>query len=137
MNKEELQQQYMQLQMLDQQIKQVQKQLQTLTNQTNEVTYSIQSLEEFKEAKQESEIFVPVVTGIFAKAELKDTKNVNINVGGNVAVNKSLDDAKKLLEDQLKELETIRTKLSNDANKMVAQAQILQQHIMEAQSKSN
>lgn len=134
MTKEEVQQKYLQLQLLDQQIKQVQQQLQTVATQLNELAYSIQSLDDFSKVKPGAEIFVPVVTGVFVKAELKDSKNVNINVGSNVAVNKSIDDSKILLEDQFKELENIQLKLSNDAQKMVIQAQMLQQQIMEAQS---
>ncbi len=132
-NKEELQQRYMQLQLLEQQIKQVQKQLQTITSQLNELAYSVQSLEEFKNVKVGSEIFVPVVTGIFAKAEIKEIENVNINVGSNIAVSKSLADSKKILEDQFQELDNIRVKLSNDLQKMIAQAQLLQQQIMISQ----
>ncbi len=135
MTQDELQQKYVQLQLLDQQIKQVQQQIQAIAKQLNDVVYSIQSLEEFKNVKPGTEVFVPIVTGIFAKAELKDAKNVNINVGSNVAVNKDLDDAKKLLEEQLTELENIRLKLSNDAQKMIAQAQLLQTEIMTLQQK--
>lgn len=135
MDQEELQQKYIQLQLLDKQIKQVQQQLQTITNQLNELAYSIQSLNEFKKTKPGAEIYVPIVTGIFAKAELKEVKNVNINVGSNVAVTKSIEEARKILEDQLTELENVRIKLSNDAQKMVAQAQLLQTDILNIQKK--
>ncbi len=133
MMNQDIQQKYAQLQLLDQQIKQVQQQLQTINAQLSELAYSIQSLDEFSKVKPGTEVFVPVVTGVFAKAEIKDVNNVNVNVGSNVAVNKSVEDSKTLLEEQFQELENIQMKLSNDAQKMVMQAQLLQQEIMGAQ----
>tara|TARA_Y100000294_G_scaffold141766_1_gene135788 strand:- start:564 stop:974 length:411 start_codon:yes stop_codon:yes gene_type:complete len=136
MTQEELQQKYAKLQLLDQQIKKVQTQLQTLTNHLTELSHSLESLDEFKQVKTGTEILVPIVTGIFAKAELKDVKSLNVNVGSNVSTSKTLDESKQILQEQFQELENIRIRLSNDAQKMIAQAQLLQQDIMAAQQQS-
>ena len=65
-----MQETYMEFQMIDQNIKQLQKQLEMLTNQMMEVNSTINGLDEFNKINGEKQIFVPLSSGIFAKATI-------------------------------------------------------------------
>ena len=105
-NKEQelLQQRYMELQMIDAQIKQIQKQIQLIDNQVNELNFMQESIEEIKNVEPGTEILVPLSSGIFLKAELKDVNTALVNVGSGVTVEKTMEQTKALLAAQQNEL---------------------------------
>jgi len=77
------QEMYMQFQMLDQNIKQLQRQFEMITNQLIELSVTSSSLDEFNKIDNGKEVFVPLSSGIFAKANIKDTSELLVNVGAN------------------------------------------------------
>jgi len=101
---EKLQKLYLEFQMLDQQIKQLEKQNIALSNQLMELMATNQSLEDMKKLEEKPEILVPLSSGIYAKAELKDNKNFIVNVGANTALLKDVESTKKLMETQIDEM---------------------------------
>ena len=114
----ELQNSYLEFQMLDQQLKQAQKQLQLLEEQLVEIIFTIQSLDELKEVKQGTEILVPVNSGVYAHATLGEVKDVVVNVGAGTAVEKSILSTKEMLSKQLEEVQTLRQQLVQFVSKM-------------------
>ena len=117
----EIQQKYVELQMLDQQMKQVQNQIQALEIQTAELDLVQKSLDEFSSVKPGSDSFVTVTPGIFAKAEIKDSEKVFLNIGAGAVVEKTIPEAKKIIVDQITEMrklqEDLTTQLDNLASK--------------------
>lgn len=128
---QELQQKYMQFQMFQQQIEQVQKQLQMIDKQLVELETVKQGVEDLKTVKTGTEILVPVSSGIFVKAELKDNKNVTVNVGSNVAAEKTMEQAKKLIDDQSSELTNVKQQLTEDVGKLNIKAANLQAELQQ------
>ena len=100
MSKEELQNKYMQYQMIDQQMKQIQQQVQVIEKQLVDLAVTRQAMDDLEKTNVGSEILVPVSNGIFTKAELKDNKKLILNVGSNTAVEKSIPETKKLIDNQ-------------------------------------
>ena len=96
MGKEELQEKYIELQMIEQQMKQIQKQAQLVDSQMNELAVAHQALDDIKKTKPGTKILVPISNGIFAKAEIKDNEDLIVNVGANVIVNKDFESTKGL-----------------------------------------
>ncbi len=122
-NKEEkVQEMYMEFQALDQRIKQIQKHLEVLTNQIMEMTATSNSLDEFDKLKKDKELFVPLSSGIFAKATLNDTSELLVNVGSNVVVTKNISSAKKLIIDQIEEMKKLQRRMIEDLEKMAERA---------------
>ena len=129
MNQEELQKKYMELQMLDQQMKQIQKQLQILETQTEELHATKQQMEEFAASKPGSEMLVQLGTGIFAKAELKDTKEFVVNVGSNVAVAKDLLSTQQMIDENIHEMKKLSEELMHNLQQTASQAVSLEEYL--------
>ena len=95
-----MQQAYMEFQMFHEQMKQMQKQMEKAEEQLMEVEYMQQSLQELSEAKEGTEILVPVANGIFTKAKVMNTKQFIVNVGAETGILKNVDDVKQMLAKQ-------------------------------------
>lgn len=117
------QQKYMELQMINNQAKELQKQIQALENQVGEVDSILNNLDEMKNINVGSEILVPVANGIFLKAELKDSQNLKVNVGGNTVVVRTIDETKKLLGDQSIEIREVHDQLATQLKKIIEHAE--------------
>ena len=117
-----MQEKYLELQMADQQIKQIQQQLQLIQQQMTDLDSLKENLDEFRDVKPGTEILVPFANGIFAKAELKDSKELLINVGGNTTVSKTVGGTKEMLDAQMDEMVKIHEKLALDMQKIAAKA---------------
>jgi len=131
-NSKDLQQKYMQLQMLDQHLKQIRQQLEAVQSQMADVQTVLFALDDVSKAKIGSEILVPLSSGIFVKAELKENRSLNVNVGSNTVVEKSVQDTKALLDRQVIDLSKLNedliaqfTKISGDAEMLQAELQQL------------
>lgn len=128
----ELQQKYLEFQMLDQQLKQTQKQMQLLEEQLVEIIYTQQSLEELKNVQKDTEILVPVSSGIFTKARLEEPGELVVNVGASTAVTKSINSTKEMLGRQIDEVQKLREQLVGILQKIEAQMEILEKQLSEA-----
>jgi len=126
---EKLQKLYLKFQMLSQHIKQLEEKSTALNNQLMELTVTSQSLEDMKKVKQGTEILVPLSSGIYAKAELKDNQNFIVNVGSNVTTLKDVDSTKKLIQDQIDEINNIQEQLVEELQQNTSKAAILEQEI--------
>lgn len=113
-NEQLMQEKYMEFQMLERQTKQLQAQLEQIQSQIADVMYLQQSIVELKTVKVGKELFVPIGSGIFVNAELKNNCDVLINVGCGVVVKKSIESAAELLSAQIAQMQLIedeRTKM--------------------------
>src|SRR3989338_2355300 len=120
---------YMQFQMLDQHIKQLQRQLEAVTNQLVELSVTGSSLDEFKNLSPGKEIFVPLSSGIFAKASIKDTSELLVNVGANVAFKKDVASTKSLIQSQMEEIKKIQKQMIDELEKMTSHAAHLEMQL--------
>lgn len=123
------QEMYMEFQVLEQHIKQLQKQLEAVTHQLIELTITSNSLDEFNKINSGKEIFVPLSSGIFAKANVKDTSELLVNVGANVAVKKDIDSTKKLIQKQMEEIKKIQEQMVKDLDKLTNHAAQLEMQL--------
>src|SRR3989344_7868442 len=104
----ELQRLYMQMQVLQQQAQQLQQQIQAIDQQLSELETVKEGLDKLKDVKPGTEVLVPFSGGIFIKAELKDSKDVLLNVGAGIAVSKPIPDTIVALAEQAEEMATLR-----------------------------
>ena len=113
---------YMEFKVLEQHIKQMQSQLEAITHQLIELHSTSSSLDDFKKINAGTEIFLPLSSGIFAKANIKDTSELLVNVGANTIVKKDIDSAKTLIKSQMEELKTIHARMIAELEKMSGHA---------------
>lgn len=120
------------LQILDHQLKQGQKQLMVIEQQISELEAVFAGLGGLSGVSA-SEMFVPMSSGIFVKAELKEVKEVLVNVGASVAISKPLPDAQKLVETQIQELRELQQQLSHQMQRLSIEAERVQEKVQSAQ----
>ena len=130
MNDKETQQKYLELHLLNTQIKQLTQQLALLEQQLLELRISDDSLEDFKNIKNEKESFVPLVGGIFVKSKLENNKNVLINVGQGIIVEKSIDEARNMVSMQEKEVKKIIKQIEDGLYTLSIRSQSMQQELV-------
>ena len=74
------------------------RQVQVLRVSLEEVTMTAEALNAFKNAKEGDEIMVPVGASSYITVKVTSNKNVVVGIGGNVSVEKDVDDAIKYME---------------------------------------
>jgi prefoldin alpha subunit len=122
-NQKEIQQKFMEYQMLEQQMKQLQEQLQKLEQQGQEVENVKQAIEDIAKAKPGEEVLVPVSGGIFFKAQMKDGGQFLVNVGSGVVVEKDCEGTLGLINNQAKELDKYKDQITGEIAKQLAKHQ--------------
>jgi len=117
-----LKEKYTELRIIDQNIRQIQQRMQDLENQILEIMYVQQSLDDLKDVEVGKEILVPVSSGIFAKATLKENNELLVNVGANTVVKKDVNSVKKMLEENINEIKKLETRFLQDLQKLSMRA---------------
>ena len=129
MNEQELQTLYTEFQVMTNTINQLEKQNSALENQLMELMVTNQSLEDMRTTKSGTDILVPLSSGIYAKAELKDNKNFLVNVGANVTLSKDLDTTKELIEEQIDSIQKLQKNLMQELQEKTTRVAVLEQEI--------
>ena len=89
----------------------------------NELKVSSMTLEGLKKEKKGTQLFVPIGGGSYVKATIETTKKVVVGIGADVAVERSLKEAKVELEARIAELEKTREVLGQQYNQVVGRMQ--------------
>ena len=126
MNKEE---KYLELQMLNSQLRQIQQQIQSAEVQMQEMDRLGSALNESKSIKKGQDMLVPLGQGIFLRANAGDLKNVVMSVGADVVVEKSFDEALEIVKKQQGELGSILLDMRHEFNTGVQQLHEMQHEL--------
>ncbi len=105
---DKMQEKYRQFQMLQQQMEQISQHAELLNQQNAELDVSINAIKGIGKTKVNEEILVPIASGIFLKAELKNNQELIVNVGADVTIEKKVPEVIKLLEEQKGSMAMIR-----------------------------
>lgn len=132
----ELKEKYMEFQLMNEQFKKLQEQLQMVMQQGIELNNTIGNLDDFKKIGKGNDLFVPVTGGVFAKAKLVDGENVLVNVGAGVALKKTTEDVKKLLSDQLEQMNAVQQDMLFNLQKVGERVQQLDSELQELAKES-
>jgi len=101
--------------------------LQSRINMTNsaitELRVSNMTLEGLEKEKKDSQLFVPIGGGSYVKAKLETSKKVVVGIGADVAVERTVKEAKVELEARIAELEKTREMLGQQFNQVVGRIQ--------------
>lgn len=122
---------YLEFQELDQNIKQLQKHLEVVTQQLIELSTTSNSLNEFVKIDTQKDVFIPLSTGIYAKAVIKNTSELLVNVGSNVVVKKDIASTKELVQKQFEELKKIQKQIIENLDEMSTRAAKIEKELQE------
>ena len=129
MKKEEIQQRFMELQNMEEQIKLIQQHILTMNRQIIELNMLENSLDEIKGTEVNTDILIPLGSGIFTKAKLLDNKEVVMGVGANVSVKKTILEAKKVIKNQVEEMQKIMGQAEEQLQQIAVEAQHIQKDL--------
>jgi prefoldin alpha subunit len=101
--------------------------LQSRINLTNaaltELRVSSMTLEGLKNEKKDAQLFVPIGGGSYVKAKLETSKKVVVGIGADVAVERTVKEAKEELEARIAELQKTREALAQQFNQVIMKLQ--------------
>lgn len=119
MNKEDELEMQQQIQSFYMQIQQVQQQLEIIAQQKMQFEMMISAINEIKLMdNKEKQTIVSLTPGIFVKAKMSKPEKVIINVGQNIMVEKTMDEALELLREQIEALKDNENNLREQFNSM-------------------
>ena len=127
--KEQAQQKYIEVQVLEQQLKQNQKNLEIMHQQMLELNAISESLVELKKTKKGQEMLVPLGSGIFVKSELKDNNEILTNVGSDVVISKTSAEAKTFIKKQTEFVTGMISKTEKEMQSAVVKYQELKEEL--------
>jgi prefoldin alpha subunit len=125
-DQENLQNKYIELQLLKQQITALVEQKQQLDERFFELNTTIDALEKMGKIKGGDEIWSQIGSGTFVKSDIKDTENVLVAVGAGVVVSETRHRASEILKGRAHEIETISNEMVKQANDYLERASKLE-----------
>jgi prefoldin alpha subunit len=117
---EKVQEKVAQYQQVQEQLEQFRNFLEELNTKAGEVRGIVAALEEIKHTEKGKMMLVPIASGIFLSAELKNTTEVVVNVGSGVCVKKKIEGTKGLLAKRLLEIEKHMEEVSRVIEQLVS-----------------
>jgi len=104
-------------------LQEMEQQLQAIEKFIVEIQTTSNALDELKDAKINQESLSPIGQGIFVKTKLGDNKEVMVEIGTKVVANKSIDEAKTLLDKKIMDLINLRKNLADQIEVIVIKMQ--------------
>ncbi|MEJ2125930.1 MAG: prefoldin subunit alpha [Candidatus Bathyarchaeota archaeon] len=120
---------------LEETMNELQSRLGMMNSAITELRLSNVTLEGLENQKKGSQLFVPVGGGSYVKAKLETSKQVIVGIGADVAVEKSLQDAKAEVETRLASMEQTHKALGEQLNQVVAKLQQNQSKMQQMSAK--
>jgi len=114
---------FFKINMLDQYMKNIQQQIEAVENEIVELNSLKKGLEELKNSSGK-EIFSSIGKNIFVKTKII-SEELLVRIGGDTLVKKSIPETAKIIEVQIKKLESIKEELLNEIEKLNREAEKL------------
>ncbi|MEM5790627.1 MAG: prefoldin subunit alpha [Candidatus Aenigmatarchaeota archaeon] len=97
-----------------------------LVSNLNEIQSTLQSLKEFEKSE---EIFFPISSGVYCLGKIVDKKKVIVSIGANIALEKSLEDARDFLNRRNEEIEKALEQVENEILSLQSNLKILEKEL--------
>ena len=123
---EEIQKQFYELELYNQQVKKLQEELGKIEIMKMELMKSIESMEGLKESK---ELLIPLGGGAFVKAEVIDSEKVIVGAGADVFLEKNIDEVIEDFKKSSEELTNAETMVKEQIEKTVNYMDKMQQDL--------
>jgi prefoldin alpha subunit len=131
MNDENLQEKYLQLQLLDAQMKGFQQEMNLIEQKKLELSKMSEGLSGLKKLKKGTSVRAPMGAGVYVESVLDNISEVLLNVGADVIVRKPVNEAIKLIKDQLDQSDALLMNLAANVQTLGMKAEKIQDELQE------
>ncbi len=107
-----------QAQLYTQQKNALEQQFESLTEQKQEMQRVLNYIIELEDVKPGEDILAPLSGGIFVKAKLTNNKLFRVNIGSSIMVDKTSEEVKDIIKNQLKNMEEAEIGIKEDLAKI-------------------
>ncbi|MFH1592530.1 MAG: prefoldin subunit alpha [Candidatus Woesearchaeota archaeon] len=128
--KKKLQEKYYEFQVLKQHLEEIQQQKQILSQKGGEISKAGETLDDLGDVKEGKDVFAQLGGGMFIRTSLKNNKEVLMDAGANVLVSKKIPEAKKFMDEKVKEVGEALKNIDEALEKAGGQLQVLQKEII-------
>jgi prefoldin alpha subunit len=125
-NKEDIQKNYLELQIIINQINQIQQQILSIQSQANELQNLKESLNRFKKINVNEEAYIPISNNIYTKAKILDNNEFLVAIGSNLLLTKNIDETLLLINQQISDIENIIIELESHLEQLDFKGQQIQ-----------
>lgn len=122
-SEEEIRRLIVELRVLENTAESIQSRMNLVNAMFAELNLAKETLEGIGKEKVDASIFVPIGGGSYIKAKLTDVNKVVYGIGAGVAVERSLEEAKKGVEERVSELEKTRRALEQQLSQVMGRIQ--------------
>ena len=133
----DIQEKFVLYQLLNQRLEEIKQHAMMIQHKMIELETSKFALNEMKGAKPESEMLVPVGSGVYTFGKSSSAQNVLIDLGAGVLAKKTLEDATVFIEKKKKEIEDAAQLLQAEANAITAKLQEIVPELQKAAQEQN
>ncbi|HLD11087.1 MAG TPA: prefoldin subunit alpha [Candidatus Nanoarchaeia archaeon] len=127
MNENQKKEIYFEYQLLTQHVQQMQQTLEQISQEMLALRILKNNLIELKGNKGET--FIPLGHGVFVKGNLNDSYNVFMNVGSDICIEKTNEEAQKIIETQVNEVVKVIENLDEEIGKSAEKLQELEEKL--------
>ena len=133
----DIQEKFVLYQLLNQRLEELKQHAMMIQHKMVEFETSKFALNEMKGAKPESEMLVPVGSGVYTFGKSSSLQDVLIDLGAGVLAKKTLEDATGFIEKKKKEVEDAAQLLQAEANAITAKLQEIIPELQKAAQEQN
>jgi prefoldin alpha subunit len=116
---EELRRISVELRILEQTAETLSSRINMVNTMIADLTYASMTLEGLEKQKENAELLVPIGGGSYIKAKLETPDKVTVGIGAGVSVEKTLGEAKEIINKRLEELGKTRVSLQKQFSQIV------------------
>lgn len=117
--RQELQEKYIEMQLLKQQITSYVEQKQAIDEKQNELNSTVEALQKLSSVKKGEEMWSSLGSGTFVRSDIKDIEKVLVAIGAGVVTKETITRAIEILQSRANDLENLSNEIVKEANRLV------------------
>ena len=125
----------LQLEMLKEQGQQLSQQKSQILMQLQEIEYSKTTIADLKNAKKDTELMIPIGTGMYVKGKITDLSDIITTIGGSVAVGKTLEEVEVIIKERESQMMELEKQINLELEKLDAEGTALVSELQNEQAK--
>ena len=125
----------LQLEILKEQGQQMAQQKAQISMQVQELEYTQNTIKDLKNAKKGTEMMIPIGTGMYVKGKIESVDDIITAIGGKVAVGKTLDDVKEIINERLKKMKELELQIDSELKNIDSEGEKLVKELQSVQEK--
>lgn len=119
----EMEKAVMEFNLFNAKLQELEQQLQLIEKYVAELQATSSALQQLKETEKDKDMLAPVGQGIFVKSKLQDNKEVMVDIGAKVFANKSVDEARGIIDKKSVDFMALREKIGEQIEAVLCKMQ--------------